>query len=174
MQKWSEKYWDLSNPNPYCCTLALWKHNLSARTELSETFHLVSRYPKRISCSNAGQADRHVVMQHFDALCHVSRWPFVWEANQAIPVLKAADVQLQKSTTLPSKNWSVKRKFTSLPLFRVSVVLKWQKCTYFTISGMSRHIFSSLSIPGESKKRRGQVATFPHYFPTFCYREHVL
>lgn len=67
-----------------------------------------------------------------------------------------------------------KKKIHQPALFRASLALMWQKCTYFTTSGMGRYIFSSVSVPGESKKRRGQVATFPHYFPTFCYRKHIL
>lgn len=96
------------------------KHYLRVHAELPETFHPVSKYPEKASCSNPDwgwlpcwNAAFRCSHSCFEVALHLGK-----QSVQSHPSA-AADMQLQKSAALPPENWSVKRKFTSLLLFRV-------------------------------------------------------
>ena len=87
IQKWSEKYWDLSNTKPHCCILVHW-YSISVHTlNCQRHFAQYPRIPGKSLVPVLTTADCQAGMQHFDAHIHTSRWHFVSEGSQSSPIL---------------------------------------------------------------------------------------
>lgn len=72
MQKWSEKYWDLSNTKP----AAFWYTDMLSQCTYWIVKDISLKYasiPKNCPVPILNRADCQAEMQHFDAHIHVSR-----------------------------------------------------------------------------------------------------